>query len=150
MNLSTWNLIYTKPRQELIAKRNLENQGIEVFLPMIADNQDLQNEKFKINPLFPRYLFINNSSKNIPFISINSTRGVNHIVRFGNKIATIPIDLINGIKSCLNNNNIFFQKTTLRDYEPGEKLQIKKGLFKGLEAIFLAKKGIYESVLNRF
>ena len=33
---SKWLLIYTKAREEQRAKKNLENQGFEIFLPMIA------------------------------------------------------------------------------------------------------------------
>ena len=31
-----WTIIYTKAKQELRAKRNLDNQGFEVFLPIIS------------------------------------------------------------------------------------------------------------------
>ena len=33
---SKWFLIYTKAQQEQRAKKNLESQGFETFLPLIA------------------------------------------------------------------------------------------------------------------
>ena len=33
---SKWILVYTKAQEEQKAKRNLQNQGFETFLPMIA------------------------------------------------------------------------------------------------------------------
>ena len=33
---SKWLLVYTKAKEEQRAKKNLENQGFEIFLPMIA------------------------------------------------------------------------------------------------------------------
>mgnify|MGYP001978633184 CR=1 FL=1 len=52
-----WFLIYTKPHQEERAKENLENQGNEVFLPMIASEKTKQTHSFSLKPMFPRYLF---------------------------------------------------------------------------------------------
>ena len=33
---SKWLLVYTKAKEEKRAKKNLENQGFETYLPMIA------------------------------------------------------------------------------------------------------------------
>jgi transcriptional antiterminator RfaH len=43
-------LIYTKPRQEERAKENLENQGFETFLPMIAYEKVNQPKSFSLKP----------------------------------------------------------------------------------------------------
>ena len=53
-----WFLIYTKPHQEERAKENLENQGNEAFLPMIAYEKITQPKSISLEPMFPRYLFI--------------------------------------------------------------------------------------------
>jgi hypothetical protein len=35
-----WYLVYSKPRQELCSLENLERQGFECFLPLIAVETD--------------------------------------------------------------------------------------------------------------
>ena len=75
-----WFLIYTKPRQEERAKENLENQGFETFLPMIAYEKIKQPKLYSLKPLFPRYLFTQFNKEKNNWVHIKSTRGVSHIV----------------------------------------------------------------------
>ncbi|MFC1690228.1 transcription termination/antitermination NusG family protein, partial [Pseudomonadota bacterium] len=56
----SWFAVYTKPRQEHIALENLERQAFKCFLPMaINPYQRRSASKLRIEPLFPRYLFLN-------------------------------------------------------------------------------------------
>ena len=60
-----WYLIKTKPRQEKIAKQNLENQGYGVFCPIAnINNQHIV--------LFPGYLFVQLNEKTQNWSPINS------------------------------------------------------------------------------
>ena len=47
-----WYLLSTKPRSVEIAYKNLNNQGIETFLPTLVHTN-------KPKALFPGYIFIN-------------------------------------------------------------------------------------------
>ena len=82
-----WYLIYTKPRQEQRALLNLEQQGYECYLPLHAAEK-LQRGKLSVveEPLFPRYLFIqlDTSQTGKSWGPIRSTKGVSHLVAFGN------------------------------------------------------------------
>ena len=54
-----WYLIFSKPRQETIAKTQLERQGYEVYLPLVEQRKKrLGRARTVIEPLFSRYLFI--------------------------------------------------------------------------------------------
>lgn len=136
-----WFLIYTKFREELRAKTNLENQGFRVFSPMVSYQANFEKTNSVIKPLFPRYIFIeiNNLEKDIT--KINSSKGVSHLVIFGNNYSPVPNSVINYLKGKLGTNDILEQKITKQSYLRGDKIIVKKGLLKGKEATFLSKNG---------
>ena len=70
-----WFLIYTKPRQEERAKENLENQGFETFLPMIAFEKIKQPKLYSLKPMFPRYLLHNSMQIKITGFMLNQQEG---------------------------------------------------------------------------
>ena len=90
-----WYLIYTKPNQEIIAKKNLENQKYNVFLPIIRSYVHVSQAKKTDQPMFPRYLFIELSIKNDHWLPVKSTKGVSHFINFDNtKTSLIPLSFI--------------------------------------------------------
>ena len=82
---------------------------------------------------------------------IRSTRGVSHLVVFGQRAAEIPNQVIVYLKSRADENDIFRQIITRQEFQSGDKLVIEKGVFKNKEATFLAKKSKERvSILLRF
>ena len=132
---SKWLLVYTKAKEEQRAKKNLENQEFEIFLPMIAFAKLNQSK-----PMFPRYLFVKINTELDKWNRIKSTRGVSHLVVFGQRLAEIPNQVIAYLKSGADENDIFRQKIMRQEFQKGDKLVIEKGMFKDKEATFLAKK----------
>ena len=56
-----WYVIQTKPRQESVAIENLERQGYAAYCPKMAQaKRRRQRQRWQkvIEPLFPRYLFV--------------------------------------------------------------------------------------------
>ena len=137
---SKWFLIYTKVQQEQRAKKNLESQGFETFLPLIAFAQSNSSKSITFKAMFPRYLFVKFNTELDKWNRIKSTRGVSHLVVFGQRLAEIPNQMIAYFKSKADENDVFNQKTTMRQFHKGEKLIVKTGTFKGIEATFLSKK----------
>ncbi len=70
---------------------------------------------------------------------IESTRGVSHLVKFGQELAEVPKQVVVFLKTKVDENDICTQKITWREFQTGEKLVIKKGILVGKEAIFLSK-----------
>ena len=136
-----WFLIYTKAKEEEKAQKNLENQGFGTFLPMIAYEKISQPKSLSLKPMFPRYLFITIDVERDNWHLIKSTRGVSHVVLFGNKFAAVPNTVIEFIKTRVNNYSIVKQKVTRQLFQKGDKLVIKKGIMKGKEATFFSKTG---------
>ena len=125
--MNKWYLIKTKPRQEIKAKKNLENQGYRAFCPMVKINNQLV-------VLFPGYLFVQLNEKTQNWLPINSTKGVSHFVKFGLNFAKVPNRVIEFIKT---NQHITAGKlNNLNKFKPGDKVQISDGALKNYMAIF--------------
>ena len=137
---SKWLLVYTKANEEQKARKNLENQGFEIFSPMIAFTKLNQSKPKTLKAMFPRYLFVKVNPELDKWTRIKSTRGVSHLVVFGKRFAEIPNQVIVYLKSRTDENDIFRQKITRQAFQRGDRLVIEKGVFKNKEATFLAKK----------
>ena len=90
--------------------------------------------------MFPGYLFVKINTELDKWNRIKSTRGVSHMVVFGQRLAEIPNQVIAYLKSEADENDVFRQKITRQEFQKGDKLVIEKGMFKDKEATFLAKK----------
>ena len=149
-----WFLIYTKPHQEERAKENLENQGNEAFLPMIASEKTKQPQSFSLKPMFPRYLFTKFIVENNNWTHIKSTRGVSHIVVFGENLTKVPNSVIDYLKSKVDDNDVLKLQTTRKTFQKGDELVIKQGVFQGKDATFSSMRGkervrVLLSLMNR-
>ena len=125
--MKNWYLLKTKPRQEIIAKQNLKNQGYGSFCPIVKINN-------RLVVLFPGYLFVQLNEKTQNWSPINSTKGVSHFVKFGLNFAKVPTFVIEFIKS---HQHITAEKLKdLKKFKPGDKVQICDGVFNNFVAIF--------------
>ena len=135
-----WYLIYSKPRLESSALENLERQGFECFLPLIAIEKLRRKALVVVSePLFPRYLFIrlDASQEGKSWNPIRSTTGVSRLVSFGNVPAKVDDALVSAIQAQLQ-----AQPLQQSHFAPGEQLRINQGPFAGLEAIYQMADGI--------
>lgn len=96
--LPAWYLVYTKPRLELEARRQLEQQGFVVYLPLYKKlKRSPEGLIATREPMFPRYLFVRPGQPSQGLSSIRSTRGVSTLVRFGFEPAVVSQELIDAI-----------------------------------------------------
>jgi len=143
-----WFAVYTKPRQEHIALLNLERQSFECYLPMAENpyrSRRVRNQK-RLEPLFPRYLFLNAAPKLQSLANVRSTRGVVGLVRAGVELIKIPASIIAGLKTRMH------PATGLISLEPialanGDKVRVFDGPFAALEGIFKGQRGRTRSLL---
>lgn len=142
----SWYLVYTKPRQERLAKENLDRQGYETYLPLIRNRQRRQGKYvISVEPLFSRYLFIRLNTVSDNWGPIRSTVGVSAIVRFGGQATQVPERLINYIQANDDENGI--QNTPIKEIGCGSKVRIIDGPMKGYEGIFRGKTGKERAVV---
>ena len=133
-----WYLVYTKARQEGLANQNLQQQGFTSYLPM-ANQPRRRNGRviIRVEPLFPRYLFISLDTKTDNWAPIRSTMGVSSLVRFGMNPAIVPTELVALIAK--RDNEFGVQRLPIKQFESGDKVRITDGPMMGYEGIFLAK-----------
>lgn len=125
--MESWYLVQTKPKQEIVAKENLLDQGYNVYCPLFRI-------KGKKKPLFPRYLFIGIKESSNNLSPIRSTRGVSNFVRFGAQFAKVHENIINNIKNQEQKTiDIAIEKSSPKK---GDKVVITNGVFYGSQAIF--------------
>ncbi len=133
-----WYLVYCKPRQESVAKRNLERQGFETYLPVARQRRRrLGRPKMTIEPMFPRYLFMRLDFQHDDWGPIRSTLGVTALVRFGQFPTPVPNELISNLRQRDDDEGI--QQLPDYTYRPGESLRIAEGVMAGFEGIYLAR-----------
>ena len=142
-----WYLLYCKSREEDRAQANLANQGIESFFPTIQREKILRKKKIVVDEaLFPSYLFIHIDPEDPVFPRIRSTRGVFDFVRTLGKAVTVSTALIEQLRTLsteLHQQNIQPEKL----FKTGDKVEIKSGSFKGIQAIFSCDDGTERSML---
>ncbi len=136
----TWYLVYCKPRQEQVAKANLERQSFSAYLPLVRQFRRRGSRRIAvIGPLFPRYLFIHLNAQTDNWAPIRSTLGISSLVRFGAQPAVVPDELICLLRSRDNPDGV--QELPEVDYRPGDPVRIAEGVMQGYAGIFLAKSG---------
>ena len=135
-NQSNWFAVVTKPRQEQIALQNLQRQGFSCFLPMAENPYQRRSKKQQkiIEPLFPRYLFLNAIATTQNLAPVRSTTGVISMVRFGTELAVIPEQVINAIKQRINPETGLIKIKPIK-IKPGDKVKIFDGPLTGLNGI---------------
>lgn len=135
----SWYLVYTKPRQEAVAKTNLERQGYVIYLPMARHSRRRLGKYVEtVEALFPRYLFIHLDQHTDNWRPIRSTLGVTTLVHFGMEPAPVPGGLVEAIQA---RDDGGVQILSNAEYRPGDPLRIVEGPMMGYEGLFVAKSG---------
>lgn len=135
-----WYLVQCKPRQDLRALANLQQQHYECLLPMRQVERVSQGTlQLRSEPLFPGYLFIALDTQQDNWMPIRSTRGVSQIVRFDNAPLPIPHSVIEGVRS--------HAAAVVRLFETGDRVRVSVPGSLGIEAIFEARDGTERVIL---
>ena len=134
----SWYLIYTKPRAEKLAQENLQRQEFNTYLPLMKETHRHRGKYVsRIEPMFPRYLFIQLNCTTDNWAPIRSTLGVSSIVRFGTYPMQVPESLLETLQQCEDENGI--QSTTEKEFQTGDRIRIIEGAMAGLEGIYESK-----------
>lgn len=124
---TAWVLVQFKPNSDGIAVRNLERQGIGVFLPKSEQNTR-RNGKLvtTTKPLFPGYLFAEVNLHSDGWSVINSTYGVSRIVTTGSKPSPVPTGLIEALRARCDASGLIEQSLA---FDVGEEVRLNHGPF---------------------
>ena len=135
-----WYLVFTKPQRERAAVENLERQSYKVYLPLIRNRKRIGGRYLRIvEPMFPRYLFIQLDDERDDWGPIRSTVGVSHLVRFGLAPARLPATLVRLMRAREDSTGI--QSLPTEELKAGDPVRILEGVMAGYEAIYQSRSG---------
>lgn len=144
-----WLVVHTKVRQEEVAARNLERQGYMVYLPQIKLLKRIRGrQRFRLEPLFPRYLFVRPLVADQSISSIRSTVGVSSLVRFGHRLAVIRDEIVERIRAVEIHRNSA-PESEITPFQPGEVVRVADGPLAGMEGLVSEVKQERVTVLLR-
>jgi len=125
-----WYAVHSRPKQEIRALENLQNQGFETWLPMLTMEKLRRGRLAEVTePMFSRYLFIRLDTEQTNWAPIRSTLGVSRLVSFGNRPAPIADNLIQALRQMPD-------RPPERLLQAGQAVRMIDGPLKGLEAIY--------------
>jgi len=132
-----WYLVQCKPNAAQIAVRNLENQSFGTFLPL----QEITKRKGRIferqiRPLFPGYLFVQIDPNLGPWRQVNSTRGVNRLVRLGAEPSVVPNEIVKALMAQCDKQSILRPTSEIQSSQlhAGNQAQVTQGPLSGFIA----------------
>jgi transcriptional antiterminator RfaH len=134
-DIPIWYAIHTHPKQESRAEMNLRAWNVETFFPKVKDcrfNGFTGDPSYFVKPLFPGYLFARFGLES-SLHKVRFTRGVHSVVCIGSAPAPIDSRVIEIIAAQIDESGFVRIGAGL---EPGAKVLIQTGPFKGLTGIF--------------
>lgn len=132
-----WYVVASKPRQEGIARENLDRQGYQTFLPRLSLNKRRRGAwATVIEPLFPGYLFVYLTLGEDDPAPVRSTAGCVGLVRSGKALVPVPASIMAPLLTLGEE-----PQQPEAAFAPGDLVSLEDGPFAGLEAIFEMNRG---------
>ncbi|GAB3927624.1 UpxY family transcription antiterminator [Mucilaginibacter myungsuensis] len=126
-----WYPVYTDARAEKKAYQALVDKGVTAYLPLRKTlKQWADRKKWVEEPLIRSYLFVN--IKAGQQADVLMTRGIARFIYFSGKVAAMPDRQIEALKLVLAGDTDV--EVTEEELKPGEKVRIKAGPLKDMEA----------------
>ncbi len=126
---TTWYVVHTKPRKEILVERQLQDMGIVTYFPQIR----VFFKKNHVEPLFPGYIFINPGTYGyLPGWRL-WVPGIRKILGMDDGYLPLNQDLIESIRKKVEQIN---SDGGIKRFQKGDNVYIRSGPFAGLEAIF--------------
>ena len=139
-----WFCVRSHPKREHIAAAHLRTlPDIEVFCPRLRIRKATRRGVVTfIECLFPNYLFAKFDAKSL-LDRVKHSPSVSTIVHFGNRIPTVPDDVIVELTSAFPETEIL---DCDRHVEPGDAVTVGEGPFMGMKATVLRVMSPYQRV----
>lgn len=134
--MSPWHAVLCKPRREALAEANLRNQGFEVYLPrMVGLRRRSGRWEQRIEPLFPRYLFLNNGDGGRGLAPVRSTLGVSGLVRSAGAPVRVPHGVVEALRDSADPAT-GCHRFDDAPFAAGARVRLAAGPLAGLEGVF--------------
>jgi transcription antitermination factor NusG len=145
-NLPTtrWHAIYTRSRHEKVVAGQLEERGIESFLPLYRTWRRWRDRRKMVElALFPSYVFVRIGVHER--LRVLQVPGVVKLVSFNGEPAVLPEPEINALRNGLENQLYAEPHPYLR---VGKKVRVVRGPMAGAEGILSRKKDRQRVVIS--
>lgn len=134
--VSRWYVVQAKPKHELTAIQNLENQHFTCYLPQFIVTRKARGATIQlVEPLFPSYLFVKFDIDIDRWRAISGTRGVIKILSSSEDAASaLPDGFVEDMISQADSRGyltIMKVEKAIRKFIPGDLLRINEGVFEG-------------------
>lgn len=137
-----WFAIQTKPNQESLAAVYIERLGVEVYQPEIIKKLPIYGQTKNLKkPLFPTYIFARFSPQ-LYLHQIRYARGVRRVVTAGETPLPVTEEIIDTLQKRVSAS----QDETGSGYQPGERVEVRAGLLRGLRGRFEAELSDHQRV----
>ena len=134
-----WFILQFKPNSHHQARKNLTQQGFEVFLPLHDTTSRKLSRFMNISkPLFPGYMFIRFNRAESKWHKINNTYGVSRLITFNSTLKPIPTSLVDNL---MKRYDLLGKLLPIQKLEKGDQVTVLKGPF----ANFIATVEKYEA-----
>ena len=138
MIISKWYAVYVRSRNEKKVEQRLTDNHIENYLPLMKTLRQWKDRKKMVEvPLFNSYVFVFVTPKQ--FHAVLKTEGVVNFIKLDGKPNFIPEDQIISLKLLLESSENFEISTDI--IEPGESVEVIKGVLKGFRGMLIKYKG---------
>ncbi|WP_158847923.1 UpxY family transcription antiterminator [Algibacter sp. L1A34] len=126
-----WKVIYVKPRTEKKVESALLKMGIKAYCPVVTEIHQWSDRKKKVEvPILKSYVFVQPDDK-----KLDAVFQVNHVVRYLfwlGKPAIVRDNEIQVMQNWLGTGNT---ESSVESIQPGDKLDINTGPFKGQKGL---------------
>lgn len=138
-----WFCVRTKPKQETLARDQLLNQGLEVYLPMVnARITHARKVSWQPRPFFAGYLFVHLAKEEQRWTTIRSTVGVHAPVSFGDFYPPLPNVAIEMLRSNHDEKGfIAIGRPIEAPFIAGDKVRLHDSSLNGFEGVFVEMRG---------
>ena len=134
-----WFILQFKPNSHYQAKKNLNRQGFETFLPLHnITTRKVSRFTTTTKPLFPGYMFITFNRVEANWHKINNTYGVSRLVTTNANLRPIPNIFIDNLMRRYDTSGNLLPVQKLKK---GDQVKVLKGPF----AHFIATIETYET-----
>ncbi len=132
-----WYAIYTRSRYEKKVSMELEERGLEHFLPLVPQLRYWKDRKKIVNmPIFPGYVFVNiKISEKIRVLRAN---GVVRFIEFNGSPSPIPDAQIEDVRQLLKYPD---RVETASYFNCGDSVEITAGPFSGISGKIIHSRG---------
>jgi transcriptional antiterminator RfaH len=124
-----WYCARTQPKHEHIAAANITKQlGLAVFQPRLQLERSTRRGVVRvIEPVFPCYLFVRCQLEEY-VDGIRHVSGISSLVHFGQRIPSVPDEVIEELQQCFDSGEPIAVNNHLR---PGMEVSVSDGAFLG-------------------